>query len=437
MLRKPLLSFLLALILGAVFFAGLGRLFVLRYEVGDVYPLYSSLRADPLGTKALAEALGELPGLEIQRNFKPLPKLRPNGPVTLFYAGVPRQSYWSGRELLTFDTLILNGSRAVFTFFPVETPPSKSDEQRLGDQERKKKEEKSAASRSREKKSPAGSPTPEPSENKSDKKKKDEAAGQDAQKTADEETPISFDAVAKRWGFNFGYLPGEKGKSYVRSATLLGNAQPLEPEIPWHSVLAFKDLKSPWKVLYMCGKMPVVIERQYGRGSIILVADSFLVSNEALRGERHPQLLSWLFSGPPTIVFDEEHNDVRENPGIASLVRKYRLHGVVAGLLLLALLFVWKNAVRFVPAYTLAEADRDVVTGKDSSEGFINLLRRTIAPSALLDACLAEWRKAFSQRRGDLARVEEIWAHEQSRPTKYRDPISIYRAISAGLARKP
>ena len=50
----------------------------------------------------------------------------------------------------------------------------------------------------------------------------------------------------------------------------------------------------------MCGTMPVVIERQYGNGSIVLVADSFLVSNEALRSERHPRLLARLFAGPPT-----------------------------------------------------------------------------------------------------------------------------------------
>jgi hypothetical protein len=180
----------------------------------------------------------------------------------------------------------------------------------------------------------------------------------------------------------------------------------------------------------------VIIERPYGDGSIVLVADSFLVSNEALRGERQSRLLSRLFSGPPNIVFDEEHHGIREHPGIAMLVRKYRLHGLVAGFLLLAILFVWKNVVRFVPAYTIPEADRDVVTGKESGEGFVNLLRRTIAASALLDICMAEWRKAFAHRSRDLAIANEIWSHEQSRPARYRDPIAIYRAIARGLTRK-
>ncbi len=73
MLRKPLLSLLLALVLGAAFVVGLAQLFVLRYEVGDVYPPYSTLRADPLGTKALVDALGVLPHVEVRRNLNRLP----------------------------------------------------------------------------------------------------------------------------------------------------------------------------------------------------------------------------------------------------------------------------------------------------------------------------------------------------------------------------
>jgi hypothetical protein len=185
----------------------------------------------------------------------------------------------------------------------------------------------------------------------------------------------------------------------------------------------------------MCGTMPVVIERQYGSGSIVLVADSFLVSNEALRSDRHPLLLARLVAGPPIVIFDEEHNGLRDNPGIATLARKYRLHGVVAGLVLLAVLFVWKNAVRFIPAYEQDRAGSDVVAGKESGEGFINLLRRAIRPAAIFETCVVEWRKAFSQKPRELAKVEEIWAQEQTRPARDRDPIAAYRKISRALIR--
>ncbi|MEP6672647.1 MAG: DUF4350 domain-containing protein [Chthoniobacter sp.] len=439
MLRRPLLRMFLAVALAVAFVWGLAQLFVLRYQVGDIYPPYSSLRADPLGTKALATALDELPNVEVRRNFKPLPKLHPDGPVTLVYAGVGHQASWTSQELLAFDTLVLNGSRAVFTFFPVETPPTENEEKRAKAEERRKKKEKIDAESGNEKKKDAADEKKSP---ESDKK----GATRDWKKTkdkkstgADEGEPaafIDFAEVAKRLGFNFGYLPEEKGKSYYRHAALIEPGGHMESDISWHSALYFRDLKPPWKVLYMCGTMPVIIERQFGHGSIVLVADSFLVSNEALRGERHPQLLSRLFAGPPTVIFDEEHNNLRENPGIASLARKYRLHGVIAGLALLALFFVWKNMVRFIPAYAPSTGEGNVVAGRDSGEGFINLLHRSISPSAVFGVCVAEWRKSFRGRPREQARVDVILAQEEVRPVRERNPLETYRTISRAIARK-
>jgi len=62
-----------------VFTAGLVRLMLLRFEAGDVYPPYSSLRTDPLGTKALYQALDELPGVRASRNHVPLRRLPEDG----------------------------------------------------------------------------------------------------------------------------------------------------------------------------------------------------------------------------------------------------------------------------------------------------------------------------------------------------------------------
>ena len=153
-----------------------------------------------------------------------------------------------------------------------------------------------------------------------------------------------------------------------------------------------------------------------------------------LRAERHPKLLAWLFDGPPALVFDEEHHGVRDDPGIASLARKYRLHGVVAGILLVALLFVWKNAVRFIPTYE-DDAGGDIVTGKESAEGFVNLLRRTIKPAEILPLCAAEWRKSTAHRPADQARVEELLAAEQARPARQRQPVATYQIIAETLTR--
>src|ERR1041385_90130 len=62
---------------------------------------------------------------------------------------------------------------------------------------------------------------------------------------------------------------------------------------------------------------------------------------------------------------------------------KYRLHGVAAGLVLLAGLFIWKNAFSLVPAHA-SEQRREYIAGKDAATGFVNLLRRSIHPRDLL-----------------------------------------------------
>ena len=428
MLRKPLLTLFCALLLAAVFCYGVARLFALRYERGDVYPPYSSLRADPLGVKGIYEALDRLPGVDATRNFRALPKLKPAAPVTLVYAGASEFAYWESRELRVFDALVLDGTRVIFTFSPVENGPIAEQAKRAQAAARARKAKaREDKKNSREKKLGA-------------KHAKDETKKSDDEKTDDEEPdpdpPLSFDDVAKRWGFVFSYLPDDKEKKSARRAVLADEKAKLEPEISWHTALYFTDLKPEWRVLYRCGEKPVVIERRFGRGSVVLAADSFFLSNEAMRAERHPKLLAWLFDGPPALVFDEEHHGVRDDPGIASLARKYRLHGVVAGILLIALLFVWKNAVRFIPAYADDIGDGDVIAGKESAEGFVNLLRRTIKPSEILPVCLAEWRKAGPHRAGEQAQVEELFAHEQARPAKQRNAVSTYQAIAQTLTRK-
>jgi len=81
----------------------------------------------------------------------------------------------------------------------------------------------------------------------------------------------------------------------------------------------------------------------------VLAADSYFTSNEALLHERHPKLLAWLVGAGTRAVFDETHLGVAENPGMAALARKYRLHGVAAVLLLLAVLHVWGSAASLLP----------------------------------------------------------------------------------------
>jgi hypothetical protein len=431
-MKRPLLAIVLALVLAGAFCFGLARLFALRYQAGEVYPEYSTLRADPLGAKAIHDALGELPGVEVRRNFQPLKKLQPGQPVTLVYAGVRPQSYWTQRELQELETMLANGSRVVFAFFPIDFAPPPEEVRRELEKERVRKREQ--LEREGEK-SPEDEAAKDGREDAAkDEREKKKAPDFDAEEFANAGL-ISFEKVAKRFGFRFDFEPAQRDKTYDRHAFLFAPGAPLETDISWHSALHFTDLSPEWKPLYLTDNRAVIAERSYGRGSIVLASDSYFLSNEALRRERHPLLLSRIFSGPGLVIFDEEHLGVSEQPGIATLVTKYRLQGVVAGLLLIAALFVWKNTSRFLPPLTEGGDDGHIVRGHDSAQGFARLLYRSIKPADLLRVCVEEWRHGSAHRAKDVAAVEELWAQEQTRPPKQRNAAAAYRAIAEALAR--
>ena len=139
------------------------------------------------------------------------------------------------------------------------------------------------------------------------------------------------------------------------------------------------------------------------------------------------------------IVFDEAHLGILDTSGVAALMRKYHLHGLAAGLLLLAALFIWKNSTSLVPARAQA-ASEDFVTGKNATSGFVNLLRRSVAPRDLFGTCFAEWKKmAAPSGKFSTARVrqaEAIFQSEDLQPAGQRDPIAAYRKISETLSNR-
>ena len=421
MLNRRAFALGAAALLGVAFFFGVMRLFALRFSTGSVYPPYSSFRADPLGAKAIHDALGALPGVDVQRNFRALPQLKPPGPITLVYAGIPERVFWQSKELEVFETLVRGGSRAVFTFFPVDRPPTTLEDQRAEKKERERKKE----ARKKEAQRKGG---------KADKAEKADL-NEDEEEEEENGALIKFEKVAEGWGFAFGHLPAPAEKSYARKALATDPNVPLEPEISWHSALYFKDLTPEWTTLYTSDGKPVVVERKFGSGSIVLAADSFFLSNEALRTERLPQLLGRIFSGPARVVFDEEHLGVSEQQGVATLARKYRLHGAVAALALIAALFVWKNSTPFLPPREDVESG-DIVSGKESSEGFVNLLRRTIKPKDIVRVCVEEWRNTASPAGRERARFEEAWAAEQARPVKEGNPVAAFRTLNKTATRK-
>ena len=77
--RRSIIRYIGLVALPVIFLAGLAQLFLLRFETGDGLPPYSSLRTDPLGTKALYESLDRIESVAVSRNYRPLAALDDEG----------------------------------------------------------------------------------------------------------------------------------------------------------------------------------------------------------------------------------------------------------------------------------------------------------------------------------------------------------------------
>jgi hypothetical protein len=213
--------------------------------------------------------------------------------------------------------------------------------------------------------------------------------------------------VEERWNIRFRYRPAaddDGGSGVRRESTLYFDAGP------------------QWKI------DGSIAERAFGTGTIVLVSDSFPLSNQGLREIEDAEFVAKLAGPARRIVFDENHFGVSESGSVTKLMRKYRLEGAVAMLALVAGLFLWRSASSFLPPRTGQRAD--AVTGRDSLDGMTSLLHRGVGEKALLDVCYAEWSKSAGRR----ARGERM--EEEIRRYGKQDPVAAYRAASKVLLEK-
>ncbi|HXC97802.1 MAG TPA: DUF4350 domain-containing protein [Verrucomicrobiae bacterium] len=411
------LPLILLFVCASVFVFGIVRLFELRFESGDVYPPYSTLRADPLGTSALYESLGRVPGISPSRDFSANNEL-PEGRDTTYMHLAGDRDEWRYMPEDTFrevETFVRGGGRLVVAFFP-ETRESFYARAR----EKNLKEE-----------------TDKPgNDGKTNSVPIKPGRVKKTMKNGHEELFATI-SLKDRWGLDFGFkrLPQGEGDAYDPVNVTSQDEPELPLSLSWHSGSYFTNLDPAWKVVYARQAAPVMVERKFGGGTVVFCTDTYFLSNEAMLKERHADLLAWVIGPSSRVMFDEAHLGIVEEPGVAMLVRKYRLHGLVAGLLLLAGLFIWKNSSRFAPG-PAEEKPEDFVSGKDSATGFVNLLRRHIAAGDVLNVCVAEWRRSIvrgTYPAARLARAQEAMAAGNALPPAQRHPVETYQAICRAL----
>ena len=401
------------LALGVVLLAlawGLAVLYQARLGAGDVFPRYSTLRADPLGTRALYESLAALPGLRVERSLVPLRDLPPTPSRTLVLAGLTSRA-WDEMPVETrnaLDAAVRGGTRLVIAFEaelhpggpavhmprPRPTPPLPPGEEAEEQKPAPKEERLAPHGPPREGTAAAGAP--------------------DVTRTT-----ASWERL---WGVElYARVIMDRDEGAVRAPAIpsVGPAR-----VPWKSDLYFKiSAGTPWRVCYTRGREPVLIELAHGRGSIVLASDAYFLSNEALQKHRAPGLLAWLVGDQSHVVFAESHLGVIDVGGVAALARRYGLTAAFGVFVLLTVLYIWRESALFVPPPDDVE---DIALDFHPTAGLEALLRRAVAPAQLFATCVAEWRR--TARPADVVRVEAIDARQA--------PTTAYNAAVRALRRR-
>jgi hypothetical protein len=428
MLKRPAI-FCASLMLAGVFALGLARLFELRFDRGDIYPPYSTLRTDPLGASVFYESLGRVPGVTARRYFEEAFKSDDGRAQALFVLGTGADSFrWLSRsELGAWQRFVLDGGRFVIAYCPQVSEPWSSPASQTNEAARHFPEGKKTRRGSH--KEPGKSP------DQKDQRHEDEL---EAEKR-------DYADLSAAWGFGIAYHSlgtNDDGQIEFPDAELVAPSPELPALLSIHTSLCFTNLTNGWRTVYQRdGQTPVVLERRWGAGSVVLAADAYPLSNEAMFKKPSAPLLAWLLGGGREAIFEEAYLGLAEEPGIATLVRRYRLHGLILSLLAAAGLFVWKNLFGLVPPLAAAPLHAGpVIAGRDSASGFVNLLRRSIAPAEIINVCFAEWKKSGpwlgavspAQRR----EVEELVQQQAALEPRRRQPVESYRAISRILQRQ-
>jgi hypothetical protein len=404
------------------------HLLSLQFSTGEAYPVYSSLRSDPLGTMALYESLEGLGGISVARNTKDLERVALPENATLLLVGA---ALGPDRVSLLehLEGFIVGGGRLVILFRPVENPDidglGKGADTDDEDEESELEETENVEE-------------PEADDDSDDTEEIDDSA-EDESGSEDMLSVLSpTEDISDRWGFGYGeegLKRDEKGASLEEAQLMDSESMELPRLLSWQSDLYFEDHEEDWSTVYAVDERAVVIEREWGAGSIVLATDNFYLTNEAMMNSRETDYLLFLLGDPGSVVFDETHLGIAERMGLMQLMIHYRLVPLLVVIFVLTGLFVWKNASSVVPVQDSWRDDDRRVSALGTVEGLARLARRSVSKSDVVSTC---W-SLFLQAPGQLARldsegvkqIERRLAASSRSGIAQEKPMDVYNAVSS------
>lgn len=393
-----------------------------RLSEGGIYPAYASFRSDPLGTSALFESLERMEGIQVRRNMAHLNSVQGlDGETAILLLGYPRDNVRDLRAPEDSPVLeaVEEGARLVVTLNPGLVPevyqPSTTDEE--DDWLKRRRELRDE--RIKERASRPGN-----DEEDSEKDEEDEELEELEKMMTESLGPTLTDKL----GFDVDVVdeferPEEGWKTEPGSSVTTASVPAAIPD--WRSQFHFDPITDDWEPSVLVDGNPVVIEREYGDGTIVIATDTYFVSNEALHSGAEPEFLLWLIGSKPKIVFDETIHGSEETGGAMKLMRRYRIHGIFLGLFVFIALWAWRSASTLAPGSD--ELDRGLISsssavaGEETGSGLIRLLRRSVPAENLLVQCVDSWKEF---QRTDLdeqrsKRIAEITERHRADPRNF------------------
>jgi hypothetical protein len=222
-----------------------------------------------------------------------------------------------------------------------------------------------------------------------DSKKKKSAEAKSDEKKADEKKPekksrkklferMSEPEIEKRWRLK---VEREVAKKFSESDN---NARR-------ETAVWLKPLGDEWRCLAEKNGRCLTVERQFGKGTIVIAADTFPLSNEGLRDARRAQWIAELVGPWKRVIFDEAHLGLEQTGSVGTLIRQFRLEAAALMLMTLAGLFIWRNSSSFLPLRAPAP---DTALIGDPHRSLTLLLRRGVPAASLAQTCIDEWKRA-------------------------------------------
>jgi hypothetical protein len=146
-----------------------------------------------------------------------------------------------------------------------------------------------------------------------------------------------------------------------------------------------------WRVLEQTGGKILTIEREFGNGTVVLLAEGDDFSNQSTIASDGLDHIIEVLGDRPYIVFDENHLGIAESATVVALARRFRLTGLALGLAIVLALWIWRASSPFPPPRPAGETRLE---GRTSHSGLLTLLRRHVPERDLLQACWEQWHSA-------------------------------------------